>query len=62
MFLLNLVAIVPRCLSPSLSTGTTSSSNTMVPGPDAHHDSSKNKDPNMDDRYEITHRYRPTHL
>uniref|UniRef100_A0AAZ3QTE6 Protein furry homolog-like n=1 Tax=Oncorhynchus tshawytscha TaxID=74940 RepID=A0AAZ3QTE6_ONCTS len=31
------------------SAGTTSSSNTMVPGPDAHHDSSKNKDPNMDD-------------
>ncbi|XP_038858580.1 protein furry homolog-like [Salvelinus namaycush] len=31
------------------SAGTTSSSNTMVPGPDAHHDSSKNKEPNMDD-------------
>ncbi|XP_013978414.2 protein furry homolog-like isoform X6 [Salmo salar] len=31
------------------SAGTTSSSNTMVPGPEAHHDSSKNKDPNMDD-------------
>ncbi|XP_029563432.1 protein furry homolog-like isoform X15 [Salmo trutta] len=31
------------------SAGTSSSSNTMVPGPDAHHDSSKNKDPNMDD-------------
>ncbi|XP_052315745.1 protein furry homolog-like isoform X4 [Oncorhynchus keta] len=31
------------------SAGTTSSSNTMVPGPDAHHDGSKNKDPNMDD-------------
>ncbi|XP_045061364.1 protein furry homolog-like isoform X6 [Coregonus clupeaformis] len=33
------------------SAGTTSSSNTMVPGTDGHHDSSKNKDPNMDDSY-----------
>ncbi|XP_029606709.1 protein furry homolog-like isoform X4 [Salmo trutta] len=31
------------------SAGTTSSSNTMVPGPDGHHDSSKNKDSNIDD-------------
>uniref|UniRef100_A0A8C7FPG4 FRY like transcription coactivator n=1 Tax=Oncorhynchus kisutch TaxID=8019 RepID=A0A8C7FPG4_ONCKI len=31
------------------SAGTNSSSNTMVPGTDAHHDSSKNKDSNMDD-------------
>ncbi|XP_066533696.1 protein furry homolog-like isoform X2 [Hoplias malabaricus] len=31
-------------------TGTASSSNTMVPGPDGHHDN-KLKDPNMDDNY-----------
>uniref|UniRef100_A0A8B9KWN7 Furry homolog, like n=1 Tax=Astyanax mexicanus TaxID=7994 RepID=A0A8B9KWN7_ASTMX len=31
-------------------TGTASSSNTMVPGPDGHHDN-KLKDPNMDDSY-----------
>ncbi|KAJ7986513.1 hypothetical protein DPEC_G00340650 [Dallia pectoralis] len=33
------------------SAGTTSSSNTMVPGPEGHHDTSKSKDPNMDDSY-----------
>lgn len=32
--------------------GTTSSSNTMVPGNDGHHDS-KIKDSNMEDRYDI---------
>ncbi|KAI1888720.1 hypothetical protein AGOR_G00171640 [Albula goreensis] len=35
---------------PSVTSGTTSSSNTMVPAPDAHHDS-KMKDSNMDDNY-----------
>ncbi|XP_051581277.1 protein furry homolog-like isoform X2 [Myxocyprinus asiaticus] len=35
---------------PSVTSGTTSSSNTMVPGPDGHHDS-KLKDPNMEDNY-----------
>lgn len=39
-----------KCLS--TFSGTTSSSNTMVPGNDAHHDS-KMKDSNMDDRYKI---------
>lgn len=40
-----------KCLMSAFS-GTTSSSNTMVPGNDAHHDS-KMKDSNMDDRYKI---------
>ncbi|XP_056115791.1 protein furry homolog-like isoform X2 [Rhinichthys klamathensis goyatoka] len=35
---------------PSVTSGTTSSSNTMVPGPDGHHDS-KLKDSNMEDSY-----------
>ncbi|XP_051954043.1 protein furry homolog-like isoform X4 [Xyrauchen texanus] len=35
---------------PSVTSGTTSSSNTMVPGPDGQHDS-KLKDPNMEDNY-----------
>ncbi|XP_068599918.1 protein furry homolog-like [Brachionichthys hirsutus] len=35
---------------PSVASGTTSSSNTMVPGNDAHHDS-KVKDSNMEDSY-----------
>ncbi|CAJ1059965.1 protein furry homolog-like isoform X9 [Xyrichtys novacula] len=35
---------------PSVTSGTTSSSNTMVPGNEAHHDS-KMKDPNMEDSY-----------
>ncbi|MEQ2263521.1 hypothetical protein XENORESO_008891, partial [Xenotaenia resolanae] len=35
---------------PSVTSGTTSSSNTMVPGSDGHHDC-KNKDPNMEDSY-----------
>nr|XP_057928166.1 protein furry homolog-like isoform X1 [Doryrhamphus excisus] len=35
---------------PSVTSGTTSSSNTMVPGHDSHHDS-KVKDSNMDDSY-----------
>uniref|UniRef100_A0A8D0DGJ5 Furry homolog, like n=1 Tax=Sander lucioperca TaxID=283035 RepID=A0A8D0DGJ5_SANLU len=35
---------------PSVTSGTTSSSNTMVPGNDGHHDS-KIKDSNMEDRY-----------
>ncbi|XP_076134284.1 protein furry homolog-like isoform X3 [Alosa pseudoharengus] len=34
---------------PSVNSGTTSSSNTMVPGQDPHHD--KIKDPNMEDNY-----------
>uniref|UniRef100_A0A4W5KNU9 FRY like transcription coactivator n=1 Tax=Hucho hucho TaxID=62062 RepID=A0A4W5KNU9_9TELE len=38
-------------IPPVTSAGTTSSSNTMVPGTDGHHDSSKNKDSNMDDSY-----------
>lgn len=33
-------------------TGTTSSSNTMVPGNEGHHDS-KIKDSNMEDRYKL---------
>lgn len=36
----------------SALTGTTSSSNTMVPGNDGHHDS-KIKDSNMEDRYKL---------
>lgn len=36
----------------SALTGTTSSSNTMVPGNDGHHDS-KIKDSNMEDRYRL---------
>ncbi|XP_019904545.2 protein furry homolog-like isoform X5 [Esox lucius] len=47
----SVTSAAPRCLSRSLSTGTTSSSNTMVPGAEGHHDTSKNKDPNMDDSY-----------
>uniref|UniRef100_A0A673H5S6 Protein furry homolog-like n=1 Tax=Sinocyclocheilus rhinocerous TaxID=307959 RepID=A0A673H5S6_9TELE len=35
---------------PSVTSGTTSSSNTMVPGPDGHHES-KIKDSNMEDSY-----------
>ncbi|XP_028299982.1 protein furry homolog-like isoform X11 [Gouania willdenowi] len=35
---------------PSVTSGTTSSSNTMVPGNDGHHDT-KIKDPNMEDSY-----------
>ncbi|KAM4575147.1 protein furry homolog-like isoform 2-T2 [Fundulus diaphanus] len=35
---------------PSVTSGTTSSSNTMVPGSEGHHDS-KSKDPNMEDSY-----------
>ncbi|XP_024114738.1 protein furry homolog-like isoform X7 [Oryzias melastigma] len=35
---------------PSVTSGTTSSSNTMVPGNDGHHDS-KLKDPNMEESY-----------
>uniref|UniRef100_A0A8C5NAA8 Furry homolog, like n=1 Tax=Gouania willdenowi TaxID=441366 RepID=A0A8C5NAA8_GOUWI len=35
---------------PSVTSGTTSSSNTMVPGNDGHHDT-KIKDPNMEDRW-----------
>ncbi|XP_041646853.1 protein furry homolog-like isoform X11 [Cheilinus undulatus] len=35
---------------PSVTSGTTSSSNTMVPGNEGHHDS-KLKDPNMEDSY-----------
>ncbi|XP_051952378.1 protein furry homolog-like isoform X2 [Xyrauchen texanus] len=35
---------------PSVTSGSTSSCNTMVPGPDGHHDS-KIKDPNIEDNY-----------
>ena len=38
--------------------GTMSSSNTMVPGTESHHES-KIKDPNMEDRY--THKYENIH-
>lgn len=40
-----------QCFVSALS-GTTSSSNTMVPGNDGHHDS-KIKDSNMEDRYKL---------
>lgn len=40
-----------QCFMSALA-GTTSSSNTMVPGNDGHHDS-KIKDSNMEDRYKL---------
>uniref|UniRef100_A0A8D3CH68 Furry homolog, like n=1 Tax=Scophthalmus maximus TaxID=52904 RepID=A0A8D3CH68_SCOMX len=50
---------------PSVTSGTTSSSNTMVPGNDGHHDS-KIKDSNMEDRYQINYirtiSLHPSHL
>lgn len=42
-----------QCFMSAFS-GTTSSSNTMVPGNDGHHDS-KIKDSNMEDRYKINY-------